>query len=139
MNAPKVLRSLALAGLVALAACHDAPVDVPEQGPGPGELAVVLDTPFDDDGAVWIRVRGPDLSGELTVSEGSSVVTGVGADALDVVIAGDALAGSVAWLAVPDMRAAALYTAEVVEVADEANALRDDLSAYAVRLEALPE
>ncbi len=112
------------------AACSDDPTGgtVP-----PGTLTLRLTTPHADDGAMVFDVSGPPIDSALagnaslrlfTRRAGSSTVVGA--------VVGALANGAVVTLQVPDVGAAAAYTAQVVEVADRQNALRASLAGYAL-------
>jgi len=101
--------------------------------PRPGVLTVRLTTPRGDDGAMTFDLSGPPIDSVLVVDaslrlftrrEGGSTVSGV--------VVGSLASGTVMTLHVPDVGAAAGYTARVLEVADRQNALRASLTGYAL-------
>lgn len=117
------------AAAVVGAACSDVPTG---RATGAGTLTVRLTTPHADDGAVAFEVSGPSIDAVGAVNGSLRLFTRrVGATVVGVVI-GAVARGAVVTLQVPDVGAAADYTARVVEVADRQNALRASLSGYAL-------
>ena len=118
------------AALAVGAACADDPTG---GAPRAGTLIVRLATPHADDGAMLFEVSGPSIESAtaanaslrlFTRREGSSTVAGV--------VVGALASGAVVTLQVPDVGAAAGYTARVLEVADRQDALRASLTGYAL-------
>ena len=98
-----------------------------------GTLTVRLTTPHADDGAMTFQVSGPPIDSALAINgsvrlftrrEDGSTVVGV--------VVGALADGAVITLHVPDVGAAARYTATVLEVADRQDALRAALTGYAL-------
>lgn len=99
----------------------------------PGTLTLRLATPHADDGAMTFDVSGPAIDSVIVANaslrlftrrEGGSTVSGA--------VVGALAEGTVVTLHVPDVGAAAGYTARVLEVADRQNALRASLTGYAL-------
>jgi hypothetical protein len=113
---------LALAG----AACSggDDGGTTPPQ-PEPGVLTVSLTTPGTGDRALMVQVTGPEL-GAVEAASGSYVVhsRATGPGAVRAAVFGALGTGPLLRIQVPDVNRAAAYSATVVEVADETNALR---------------
>ena len=112
------------------AACSN---DVAGGGPQAGSLTLRLTTPHADDGALTFQVSGPAIDGAaaanaslrlFTRREGSATVVGA--------VVGTLANGAVITLHVPDVGAAARYSATVLEVADRQDALRTALTGYAL-------
>ncbi len=119
-------------GLMAGFACSD---DESPAGPTAGTLSVTLTTPNIDDGGILFRVTGPDIvSVSVTVPEYYTHV-GQNADTLTIVVVGNVASGMLVGFDVPDVGAVASYSATVTQVADRANALRADLTAYGLTVE----
>jgi len=96
-----------------------------------GTLTLRLTTPHADDGAMTFQVSGAPIDSAVAINgslrlftrrEGSSTVVGAVVGALGN--------GAVIRLDVPDVGAAARYTATVLEVADRQDALRASLTGY---------
>jgi hypothetical protein len=128
----QLYRSLGLAALVfGLACARDA------SGPGEpaeaGTLSLRLSTPHADDGAVLFEVSGPPID-TLLAASGSLRVFMRRADGSTVIgaVVGVVAEGPVVTLRVPDVGAAARYTARIREVADRDAALRASLTGYAL-------
>ncbi len=101
-----------------------------------GTLTLRLTTPHADDGAMRFVVSGPAIDTAeainaslrlFTRSEGGSTVVGA--------VVGTLANGAVITLHVPDVGAAARYTATVLEVADRQDALRTSLAGYALTVD----
>lgn len=96
-----------------------------------GTLTLRLTTPHADDGAMTFQVSGAPIDSAVAINgslrlftrrEGRSTVVGAVVGALGN--------GAVITLDVPDVGAAARYTATVLEVADRQDALRASLTGY---------
>ena len=101
----------------------------------PGVLTVRLTTPRSDDGAMTFEVSGPAIDSVIVVDASLRLFTrreGEGGSTVSGVVVGALADGIVVTLRVPDVGAAAGYTARVLEVADRQNALRTSLAGYAL-------
>jgi len=107
--------------------------DVTGGGPQAGSLTLRLTTPHADDGAMTFQVSGPAIDNAtaanaslrlFTRREGGSTVVGA--------VVGALANGALITLRVPDVGAAARYSATVLEVADRQDALRTSLTGYAL-------
>jgi len=96
-----------------------------------GTLTLRLTTPHPDDGAMTFQVSGAPIDSAVAINgslrlftrrEGSSTVVGA--------VVGALANGALITLDVPDVGAAARYTATVLEVADRQDALRASLTGY---------
>jgi hypothetical protein len=114
--------------LAVSATCTDDPAGVVPQA---GTLTLVLATPNADDGALVFEVGGPPIDSATAASPslrlfshhaGGSTLVGVGAVA----------SGPLVTLHVPDIGAAAEYSARVLDVADRRDTLRASISGYSV-------
>ena len=120
-----------VAALSVGAACSDDPVG----GAQAGTLVVRLTTPHADDGAVLFEVSGGPIDTATAGNASLRLFTRRASGSTIVgVVAGVVTNGAVITLRVPDVGAAAGYTARVVEVADRQNALRTSLAGYALTL-----
>jgi hypothetical protein len=99
----------------------------------PGTLSLRLTTPQADDGAMTFAVSGPAIDNATAVDVSLRLFTRQ-ADGSTLVgaVVGALGNGVVVTLQVPDVGAAARYTARVVEVADRQNVLRASLAGYAL-------
>jgi hypothetical protein len=99
----------------------------------PGTLSLRLTTPQVDDGAMTFEVSGPPIDNATAVDASLRLFTRQ-ADGSTLVgaVVGTLTSGTVVTLQVPDVGAAARYTARVVEVADRQNVLRASLAGYAL-------
>jgi ABC-type glycerol-3-phosphate transport system substrate-binding protein len=98
-----------------------------------GTLTVRLTTPHADDGAITFTVSGPPIDAAAAINASLRLFTRREGDSTVVGAVVGALAdGVVITLHVPDVGAAARYTATVLEVADRQDALRTSLAGYAL-------
>ena len=125
-----VCRRVALGILLVGAACAS---DSTGTGSGAGTLILRLATPHDDDGAVLFEVSGPPIDTLVSVNASLRLFTRR-ADGSTIVgaVVGVVAEGAVITLRVPDIGAAARYTARIREVADRDNVLRASLAGYAL-------
>ncbi|MFW6202030.1 MAG: hypothetical protein ACOC8B_05600 [Gemmatimonadota bacterium] len=131
--------ALAATVLPAWIACGDDadPPTEPDPDPTPGHLSVSLTTPNDDDGAILLRVDGgPMTSPAAASSDHAFFFRETSATSVVVLLAGEIETGALLEFEVEDVDDAAAYSAEILEVADRENALRDDLADYALTVEA---
>jgi hypothetical protein len=112
------------------AACSDDPIGGVTQA---GTVTLRLTTPHDDDGAVLFEVSGPPIDTALAANASLKLFTRR-SDASTIVgaVVGVVTDGAAVTLRVPDVGAAAGYTARVLEVADRQNVLRTSLTGYAL-------
>lgn len=112
------------------AACSDDPVGGVTQA---GTVTLRLTTPHADDGALLFEVSGGPIDSATAGNASLRLFTRRPSGSTIVgVVAGVVTNGAVVTLQVPDVGAAAGYTARVVEVADRQNALRTSLAGYAL-------
>lgn len=133
----RLMRLMGVAAAAAvLATCGDPPV-VPPPKPVAGQLSVRLTTPHSDDAALLVRVTGPTAMTGVVAGDGAYVVhSRAEAKAFNAAVFGDFAAGVVVLkFTVPDVAKFAEYAAALVEVADETNAVRAQLTGYAVVVE----
>lgn len=117
-----------VAALLGAAACSD-----DSNGPAPqaGTLTLTLTTPQLDDGAMTFEVSGPAIDTALAVDASLRLFTRrVNGSTIVGAVVGALGNGAVVTLQVPDLGAAARYTARVLEVADRQDALRTSLQGY---------
>lgn len=127
---PVSLKHLGAAALLfAAGSCADSPT-APEP-PVPGVLSVSMTSPFTDDRAIVIRVRGPGTMSDVgTASDAYVVHARAAGDSLRAAAFGALANGPLLRFSVPDVRKAGEYRATVVEASDPGNALRADVSGY---------
>jgi len=120
-----------LAALLVSVACSDNPSGSVAQG---GTLTLRLTTPHTDDGAMTFAVTGPPIDSVMAVNASLRLFTrrASGGPTIIAVVVGAVANGAVVTLQVPDVGAAAGYTARIVEVADRQDALRASLAGYAL-------
>ena len=119
-----------VAALSVGAACSDDPTAGVTQA---GTVTLRLTTPHADDGAVLFEVSGGPIDTATAGNASLRLFTRRASGSTIVgVVAGVVTNGAVVTLRVPDVGAAAGYTARVVEVADRQNALRTSLAGYAL-------
>ncbi len=119
-----------VAALLVGVACSE---DSTGAGATAGTLILRLTTPHADDGAMTFEVNGPPNDSATAATAGLRLFTRR-ADRSTVVgaVVGALANGAVITLHVPDVGAAARYSATVVEVADRGDALRASLTGYAL-------
>jgi len=101
--------------------------------PRAGTLRLRLTTPHADDGAMLFDVNGPPIDSAMAVNSSLRLFTRrAGGSTVVGAVVGVLANGAVVTLQVPDVGAAAGYTARVLEVADRQNALRASLAGYAL-------
>lgn len=118
---------LFLAGMVACGGDSTDPRLPP--APVPGTLTVTLESP-NVDAAMIVELTGPDAMTGLATVAGVTLYSRPQASAIRAALFGSLRAGVVLTFSVPDVAAAAEYTAHVVEAADSTNALRSSVDAY---------
>mgnify|MGYP003575896336 CR=1 FL=1 len=134
MGQRRIGAMVSVLAVLAVAACtDDSGVGMP---PHPGTLTARLITPHDDDGAFTFELTGPTVESP-TAADGSLrlFVRRVDASTVRGAVIGTLTDGAVVTLHIPDVGAAADYSARVLEVADRGNALRSSLAGYALVLE----
>jgi hypothetical protein len=135
------LVSTAVLGTIACGA--DTPVGVPPPPPavpppppppppGAGSLTVTFATPNTDDGAILLELRGPNIQALAAANQGWHFSSDASGTTVRGVVAGNLTPGAVLTFRVPDVGAAASYTATLVDVADRQNRLRSALTGYAL-------
>jgi hypothetical protein len=123
-------RLFALAGVVLLASCGR---DGSGTEPTPGSLSVVLATPHANDRAAMLTLTGPGIADVRPATGGYVVHSRAGAaNSVTVAVFGALAAGPLVTFTVPDVAAAAQYTATLGDVADAANILRPTASGYSL-------
>jgi hypothetical protein len=127
MQAGRIARGAALAGVLALAACDGGGGG--GTGVEPGVLTVRLDTPAADDRAITLTVSGPGITGPA--AEGAYLVhTRMVDGTLRAAVFGTLADGALLRFNVPDVKAASSYTATIVDVAAADNQLRGSKTGY---------
>ena len=129
-----IVAMVSVVGALAAVACtDDSGLGTP---PHSGTLTVRLITPHDDDGALTFELTGPTVESPVAADASLRLfVRGVDASTVRGAVIGTLTDGAMLTLQVPDVGAAAGYTARVLEVADRENALRTSLAGYELVLE----
>jgi len=119
-----------VAALSVGAACSDNPTSGSARA---GTLTLRLTTPHADDGAMTFEVSGQPIDSATVANASLRLFTRreSGSTVIGVVV-GALANGAVVTLHVPDVGAAAGYSATVLEVADRQDALRASLAGYAL-------
>ena len=121
--------SAMVAALFVSVACTDEPTN---PGPGDGTLVMRLITPNADDGALSFEISGPVDSVSASTGSLQLFTRRLDGSTLLGAVVGELGDGAIVTLHVPDVSAAALYQATVLEVADRDDALRSSLAGYAL-------
>lgn len=101
----------------------------------PGTLTARLATPNADDGAILVEISGPAPLADLATPVQAAVVhSRASGNTAHVAVFGSLAAGALVRFSVPDINAAAQYSARVTEVSDRANALRASLTGYQITI-----
>lgn len=128
----RLVTAAALLGAAASTGCADRIVG-PGQPPPPepGKLSVQLTTPNTGDAAILLQLTGPTTVTEVQGARSVYVLHHrESSRGITVAVFGALESGSLLTFSVPDRRRVAEYVVTVQEVADDANALRDDLAGY---------
>ena len=100
---------------------------------GAGTLTLRLTTPSSDDGALLFELSGPPIDTTVAANASLQLFTHrTDGSTLVGAVVGTLANGGVVTLQVPDVGAAAQYTARLLEVADRQNVLRTSLTGYAL-------
>ena len=97
-----------------------------------GTLTLRLTTPHADDGAMTFEVGGAPIDSAVVINTSLRLFTRRDGSTIVGAVVGSLANGGVITLHVPDVGAAARYTATVLEVADPQDALRTSLAGYAL-------
>ena len=101
----------------------------------PGTLTARLVTPNVDDGAILVEISGPAPLADLaTPVQGAVVHARTNGSTTRVAVFGSLAGGALVRFSVPDVNAAAQFSAQVTEASDRANALRTTLTGYQVSI-----
>ncbi len=132
MNRLNPLRTLALAvGVLAYTGCSDAAVDDTfTPGPEPGTLAVTLSSPMTDDGGVTFQLTGEGITNLRPAHDGIEMFPLQEGGGWTVAALGVGLSGEIIRFDVADIHMVEAYRATLVEVADEGNDVRRDISGH---------
>lgn len=104
--------------------------------PEPGALTVSLSVPAQDARAVVLSLSGPDSIAQVEGASSSYTVFSRGAaKTRRVAVFGPLATGALLRLHVSDVKQVGGYTATIVEVADTANRIRENLEGYTVRVQ----
>jgi hypothetical protein len=119
-----------VAALVVGAACSN---DSTGSVAGAGTLTLRLTTPRSDDGALLFELSGPPIDTTVAANAALQLFTRrTDGSTLIGAVVGTLGDGVIVTLQVPDVAAAARYSARLLEVADRQNVLRTSLSGYAL-------
>jgi hypothetical protein len=110
-------------------ACADEPLSGNARA---GSVSLRLTTPHTDDGAMLFDVSGPPIDSVTASNASLQLFTRRAGSTIVGAVVGVVANGALVTLHVPDVRAAAGYTARVLEVADRQDALRASLAGYAL-------
>ena len=125
----RIVRRL-LAGAAILVACGEPTAPRPV----PGELIVRLETPADDDAAILFSVTGPALD-NIQFRDGVTAHTRPVENGFRSAVFGTLSSGTLVRFSVPDLNRRTAYSATIVEVSDQSNALVPSLSGYRLVIE----
>lgn len=99
------------------------------------QAVVSLTTPYTDDGALVISVKGPDLGTFAAASSSYSLFSRTpNAQEARVIIVGDVASGSLFTVKLSTLHDISAYTVSIEQVATRSDSLRESLSGYAVTL-----
>lgn len=126
-------KTLALALVALTAGCggDDLPPGPPPGPSGPGLLAVVLETPNSNDGALLLRLSGGRMD-SLRVSQLTLLAANTGTNERRVMLAGNISAGVVLRFWVPERRDLAGYSVVLEQVATRAIYVQQPLDGYSL-------
>jgi len=125
----RILLAIALcAFLSASISCGDD--DSGTTGPVSGTLTLTLDTPYPDDGALLLRLDGPDITQVGLAAPGLYLRFLEDQTGVTAVFVGDVTSGDLLTFRVADVSRVGSSPATVLEAADRANALRGSLAEY---------
>ncbi len=132
MRSTRIPVAIALCALLAtsLACGDDDNGSTGPPDPVPGTLTLTLGTPHLDDGALLLRLEGPDMT-QVGLSAPDLYLrfledqTGVTA-----VLVGDVSEGDLLTFHVPDVNRVSSYSATMLEAANRSNAVRVSLAEY---------
>ena len=98
--------------------------------PVPGTLTLSLATPYGDDGAVLLRLEGPDMTQVGLAAPGLYLRFLEDQGGVTAVFVGDVSAGDMLTFDVPDVNRVDSYGATMLQAADRSNAVRGSLAEY---------
>lgn len=124
----RLMRAAAGLALAALVGCGDPPVI----GPTPGEVAVVLQTPNAQDGAILLQVIGPVT--DVVPVRGFHVSSATTGTVLRIVVAGDLSSGELVRLKIPDVDKLSSYSVFIDQIASRVDYALFDPGGYGLSL-----
>jgi hypothetical protein len=129
------LSALSAATALAIVACSDSPTA--PQPPIPGELTLSWVTPNADDAAAMIKIVVP--AGTVTpsvigASEDLEIFHRRSADTIFVAVFGDLSDQPLVKIQVPNVRRVNEFSAQLIDVANDADALRSSIEGYALTI-----
>jgi hypothetical protein len=125
----RTLAAIALCALLtASISCGDD--DNGPTGPVSGTLTLTLDTPHADDGALLLRLEGPDMTQVGLAAPGIYLRFLEDQTGVTAVFVGNVSSGALLTFRVPDVSQVGSYSATLLEAADRANVLRGPVAEY---------
>lgn len=100
--------------------------------PVAGTLTLALDTPYPDDGALLLRLEGPDMTQVGLAAPDLYLRHLEDGSGVTAVFVGDVTSGDLLTFRVPDVSRVSAYSATMLEAADRSNALRGSLAEYSL-------
>jgi len=139
MRNTRAFQAIALCALLSMSvSCGDDNGSTDPPDPVPGTLALILDTPYADDGALLLRLEGPDMTQVGLEAPGLYLRFLEDQTGVTAVFVGDVTAGDLLTFRVPDVSRINSYSATLLEAADRGNALRGSLVEYSLTVAAVP-
>jgi hypothetical protein len=139
MRNTRAFQAIALCALLSMSvSCGDDNGSTDPPDPVSGTLALILDTPYADDGALLLRLEGPDMTQVGLATPGLYLRFLEDQTGVTAVFVGDVTVGDLLTFRVPDVSHINSYSATLLEAADRANALRGSLVEYSLTVAAVP-
>lgn len=102
--------------------------------PQPGQLVLRFQTSNDAEGAVRLRLQGPDVGTISAVQPGTLALVRANGSHYEVVVVGTMKTGELLRIQVSDVNRLDEYAASIVEVAGTDNALRSNPEGYGIEI-----
>ena len=132
LRAGRSVAVLTLGAILFQAACGDRGPTA-DSGPVAGELVLALDARSADVGAIQFTIAGGDIAEVTAANPENALFMRRASDAsLSVLVIGESLEGPLVRLRVSDVRAAGLYRASIVAVADRENRVKASTEPYSL-------
>jgi len=125
--------SAAILFIFAIAGC-DASRSSEAAPPEPGHLSIRFETAHAAEGAVRLRLEGPGIGTVTAAQQDALVFSRADGSSAEIVVLGTLKSGALLRFEVSDVDRFDEYSASVVEVAGPDNALRTDLTEYALQI-----